>query len=55
VQVNFTAALVLAGSLFDLLEQADKPTLLFFTDQGVPAYTGAYPLAHQALAWLIDQ
>lgn len=55
VHVNFTAVFALARSLFDLLEQGDNPSMLFFTDRGAPAYTGAYPLAHQALARLIDQ
>ena len=55
LHVNLTAPFALTRSCWPLLEQAERPRVLFFTDRGTPAYGNAYDIAHAGMARMIDE
>ncbi|KTG16119.1 MULTISPECIES: SDR family NAD(P)-dependent oxidoreductase [unclassified Guyparkeria] len=55
LHVNLTAPFALTRACWPLLERADRPRVLFFTDRGTEAFGSAHDIAHAGLERMIRQ
>ena len=55
LHVNLTAPFALTRSCWPLLERAERPRVLFFTDRGTEAFGSAHDIAHAGLERMIGQ
>lgn len=55
LHVNLTAPFALTCSAWPLLEQSERPRVLFFTDRGTEAYGSAHDIAHAGIERMIRQ
>ncbi len=55
LHVNLTAPFALTRSAWPLLEQSERPRVLFFTDRGTEAYGSAHDIAHAGVERMIRQ
>lgn len=55
LHVNLTAPFALTRACWPLLERADRPRVLFYTDRGTEAFGSAHDIAHAGLERMIRQ
>ncbi len=55
LHVNLTAPFALSRSAWPLLEQSERPRVLFFTDRGTEAFGNAHDIAHAGVERMIRQ
>ena len=55
LHVNLTAPFALTRACWPLLERAERPGVLFFTDRGTEAFGSAHDIAHAGLERMIRQ